>query len=130
MSDAIRAVAPATTAAPYGGGHYSPGIVAGGFVFTSGQGPIVPGTGEIVHGTAAEQAQLTIDNLEGILRAAGSGLDRVVKATIYLADLDDWAAVDAVWRERFTGVPPARAAVRADLLAGMLVEVDAIALAS
>jgi 2-iminobutanoate/2-iminopropanoate deaminase len=123
-----RAVAPTTAPAPYGGGHYSPGIVAGGFVFTSGQGPIVPGTGEVVHGTVEEQARLTIDNLEGILQAAGSGLDRLVKATIYLADLADWAAVDAVWRERVDGIPPARAAVRADLLAGMLVEIDAIAL--
>jgi 2-iminobutanoate/2-iminopropanoate deaminase len=124
----LRAVAPTTAPAPYGGGHYSPGIVAGGFVFTSGQGPIAPGTNAIVRGTVAEQAHLTIDNLASVLEAAGSGLPRIVKATIYLADLDDWAAVDAVWRERFAGVPPARTAVRADLLAGMLVEIDAIAL--
>jgi 2-iminobutanoate/2-iminopropanoate deaminase len=124
----IHAVAPSTAPAPYGGGHYSPGIVAGGFVFTSGQGPIAPGTNAIVRGTVAEQTHLTIDNLDGVLQAAGSALGRIVKATVYLADLEDWAAFDAVWRERFDGVPPARTAVRADLLAGMLVEIDAIAL--
>jgi 2-iminobutanoate/2-iminopropanoate deaminase len=124
-----RAVAPATAPNPYGGGHYSPGIVAGGFVFTSGQGPIVPGTNEVLHGTAAEQASLTIDNLESVLRAAGSGLEQIVKATVFLADLADWGAVDAAWRERVPGIPPARTAVRADLLEGMLVEIDAIALA-
>lgn len=124
-----RAVAPTTAPDPYSGGHYSPGIVAGGFVFTSGQGPIVPGTNEVVHGAIAEQTQLTIDNIEGVLRAAGSGLDRIVKATVFLADLADWATANAIWRERVGGVPPARTTVRADLLEGMLIEIDAIATA-
>jgi 2-iminobutanoate/2-iminopropanoate deaminase len=127
--DEKRAVAPATAPDPYGGGHYSPGIVAGGFVFTSGQGPIVPGTNTVLYGTVAEQTHLTIDNLDGVLRAAGSNLERIVKASVFLADLADWATVDAVWRERIGGVPPARTTVRADLLEGMLVEIDAIALA-
>ena len=127
--DDKRAVAPATAPAPYSGGYYSPGIVAGGFVFTSGQGPILPGTNEVVLGSVAEQTRLTIDNLENVLRAAGSGLERIVKATVFLADLADWQAFNEVWRERIGGTPPARTAVRADLLAGMRVEIDAIALA-
>lgn len=122
-----HAVAPTTAPAPYGGGHYSPGIVANGLVFTSGQGPIAPGTNELVGGAFVEQTHLTIDNLEAILQAAGSGLERIVKATVFLADLDHWSAFNAVWRERIGGVPPARTAVRVDLLAGMLVEIDVIA---
>jgi 2-iminobutanoate/2-iminopropanoate deaminase len=127
--DDKRAVAPDTAPDPYSGGHYSPGIVAGGLVFTSGQGPITPGTNAVVHGTVAEQTQLTIDNLEGVLRAAGSSLEHIVKATVFLADLADWETFNAVWQERIGGVPPARTTVRADLLEGMLVEIDAIALA-
>jgi 2-iminobutanoate/2-iminopropanoate deaminase len=123
-----RAVAPTTAPVPYGGGHYSPGIVAGDLVFTSGQGPIRPGSNEIIKGTASEQTHLTIDNLEAILRAAGSGLDRILKATVFLASLDDWAAFNDVWRERIGGVPPARTAVRVDLIEGMLVEIDVIAI--
>jgi 2-iminobutanoate/2-iminopropanoate deaminase len=125
--DDKRAVAPDTAPDPYSGGHYSPGIVAGGLVFTSGQGPITPGTNDVVHGTIVEQTQLTIDNLDAVLRAGGSGLERIVKATVYLADLADWATVNAIWRERVGGVPPARTTVRADLLEGMLVEIEAIA---
>ncbi|MDV3127311.1 RidA family protein [Mycobacterium sp. 21AC1] len=124
-----HAVSPTTAPAPYGGGHYSPGIVCGDFVFTSGQGPIVPGTGEVAHGSIAEQTQLTIDNLDAVLTAAGSGLDRIVKATVFLADLADWQVVNAVWAERIGGLPPARTAVQATLLAGMGVEIDVIALA-
>jgi 2-iminobutanoate/2-iminopropanoate deaminase len=122
-----HAVAPTTAPAPYGGGHYSPGIVAGDLVFTSGQGPIVPGTNEIVGDSVEEQTNLTIDNLGAILDAAGSGLERIVKATVFLADLDDWAAFNDVWRERIGGVPPARTAVRVDLIEGMLIEIDVIA---
>lgn len=123
-----RPIAPDTAAAPYGKGHYSPAILAGGLIFTSGQGPIAPGTGEIVGEDAAEQAQATISNIEALLLAAGSSLERIVKATVYLADLSDWNTFDRVWRERIPGVPPARTAVRADLLAGMLIEIDVIAL--
>lgn len=123
-----RAVSPTTAPDPYSGGHYSPATIAGGFVFTSGQGPIMPATNEVVHSSIAEQTQRTIDNLEGVLRAAGSGLERIVKATVFLADLADWATVNAIWRERIGGVPPARTTVRADLLEGMLVEIDAIAI--
>lgn len=124
-----RPVAPAGAPRPYGQGHYSPGIVAGGFVFTSGQGPIEPGSNEIVRGTIAEQVRLTIDNVEQVLLAAGSSLARIVKATIWLADLDDWAAFNEVWAERIGAVPPARSTVRADLIEGMLVEIEVVALA-
>ncbi len=123
-----RAVAPTNAPDPYSGGHYSPGIVAGGFVFTSGQGPIVPGSNVVSKGTIAQQTQLTIDNLESVLQGAGATLERVVKATVYLADLTDWAAFNEIWQERFGDVPPARTTVRADLLEGMRVEVDAIAI--
>jgi 2-iminobutanoate/2-iminopropanoate deaminase len=122
-----RAISPTTAPVPYGGGHYSPGIVAGDLVFTSGQGPIAPGTNEILSGSIVEQTNLTVDNLEAILAAAGSSLERIVKATVYLADLDDWAAFNQVWRERIGGVPPARTAIRVDLIEGMLVEIDVIA---
>lgn len=124
-----HAVSPTTAPAPYGGGHYSPGMVAGGFVFTSGQGPIVPGTNEVAHGSIAEQTQLTIDNLEAVLTAAGSSLDRIVKATVFLADLAHWQIVNNIWAERIGGLPPARTAVQAPLLEGMEVEIDVIALA-
>jgi len=127
MMDDKRAVTPTTAPRPYSGGHYSPGIVAGGFVFTSGQGPIAPDSNEVLHGTVAEQTQLTIDNLEAVLTAAGSGLHAIVKATVYLADLAEWGEFDAVWAQRIGGIPPARSAVQAALLEGMRVEIDVIA---
>jgi 2-iminobutanoate/2-iminopropanoate deaminase len=122
------AVSPTTAPRPYSGGHYSPGVVAGGFVFTSGQGPIAPGRNEVLHGTVAEQTHLTIDNLEAVLTAAGSGLQSIVKATVYLADLADWHEFDSVWGERIGGVPPARSVVQATLLEGMRVEIDVVAI--
>lgn len=124
-----HAVAPSTAPAPYSSGNYSPGITAGGFVFTSGQGPIEPGTNTVVHGTVTEQTLLTIDNLEAVLRAAGADLEHIVKATVYLADLADWETFNVIWGERVGGVRPARTTVRADLLEGMRVEIDAIAVA-
>lgn len=126
MSEII-AVTPSTAPTPYSGGHYSPGVVVGGFVFVSGQGPIEPTTNEILTGSIAEQAQLTIDNLQAVLNAAESDLTRIVKATIYLADLADWQVVDRIWAERIGGVPPARCTVGATLLAGMEIEIDVIA---
>lgn len=96
-------------------------------MFVSGQGPILPNTNEILKGSVAEQAHLTIDNLQAVLNAAASDLTQIVKATIYLADLADWHVIDRVWAERIGGVPPARCTVGAKLLAGMEIEIDVVA---
>jgi 2-iminobutanoate/2-iminopropanoate deaminase len=121
------AVAPAD--APAAIGPYSPGITAGPFVFLSGQIPLDPATGAIVPGDVAAQTEQVMRNLAAVLRAAGSSTDRIVKTTIYLVDLEDFAAVNVVYG-RFVGTPaPARATVQvARLPRDARVEIDAIAL--
>ncbi|MGB3373901.1 MAG: RidA family protein [Microbacterium sp.] len=121
------AIASSDAPTPFSAGHYSPAIIAGGLVFVSGQGPILPDTKKILRGSVAEQAELTIDNLSALLTAAGSDLTRIVKATIYLSDLADWGIVDQIWGERVGGIRPARSTVGVSLLAGMDVEIDVIA---
>jgi 2-iminobutanoate/2-iminopropanoate deaminase len=119
-----REVRTAAAPAPIGG--YSQGIEAGGLLFTSGQGPADPRTGEVPAGIAA-QTEATIDNLAAILEAAGCGLDDVVKATVHLADLDDFAAFDAAYRARFAEPRPVRTTVQSGLM-GILVEIDVVAI--
>ncbi|OOP57799.1 MAG: reactive intermediate/imine deaminase [Candidatus Brocadia carolinensis] len=118
----------ATNTAPAAIGPYSQAIRMGNMVFLSGQIPLHPATGEIVQGDIKVQTRQVLENLKCILEAAGSSLDKVVKTTIFMKDLNDYAAVNDVYREYFPHKPPARAAVQAAKLprdAG--VEIEAIA---
>ncbi|MDR1264056.1 MAG: Rid family detoxifying hydrolase [Propionibacteriaceae bacterium] len=123
-------VAIATTAAPAAIGPYSQGVDTGQLVFCSGQLPIDPETGAIDGATAAAQAERSISNLQAVLRAAGLSLGQVVKTTVFLADMADFAAVNEVYAARFPGpVKPARSAFQvAALPKGALVEIEAIAI--
>ncbi|MFC5651100.1 RidA family protein [Paenibacillus solisilvae] len=112
-----------------GSGPYSQGILAGGFVFVSGQGPLHPETGEIIGESIEEQADLTLQNIEHIVEAAGSSLDDVVKVTVYLADMSDFDQFNEVYKRYFSAPMPARTCVQAGL-DNILVEIDAIALVS
>ncbi|MDR0960413.1 MAG: Rid family detoxifying hydrolase [Propionibacteriaceae bacterium] len=120
-----------TTHAPAAIGPYSQGVVAGPYVFVSGQLPIDPADGTISGETAAEQTDRVISNIEAVLAADGLTLGDVVKTTVYLTDIADFAAVNEAYARRFDGlVPPARAAIQVAALPkpGARVEIDAIAL--
>lgn len=117
-----------TTDAPAAIGPYSQAIRVGNMVFTSGQIPLHPQTGEIVGETAAEQARQVLHNLQAVLQAAGASLQHVVKTTIFLTDLGQFAAVNAVYAEFFPNNPPARSTVQvAALPRGVQVEIEAVA---
>jgi 2-iminobutanoate/2-iminopropanoate deaminase len=120
-----------TEAAPAAIGPYSQAVVAAGLVHCSGQVALDPRTGELVGRTAAEQAEQVLKNLAAVLEAAGSSLARAVRCTVYLADMDDFAAVNAVYARAFPGdAPPARATVEvARLPKDARVEIDCVALA-
>jgi 2-iminobutanoate/2-iminopropanoate deaminase len=119
----------ATDEAPKAIGPYSQAIVAGELVFTSGQIPLDPETQEMVKGDVRTQAERVMENLRGVLEAAGASFGQVVKTTIFLADLADFAAVNEVYGKRFTGAPPARSTVQvAALPKGARVEIEMIAL--
>ncbi len=116
--------------APFQGAPYSQAIQAGGLVFVSGQVALAPGAPELVGEGIAEQTEQVFANLRAILEAAGTGLDRVVKTTVYLRNLDDFQGMNEVYRKHVGDVPPARATVEvAALPSGALIEIDAIALA-
>jgi len=116
--------------APFQGAPYSQAIVAGGFVFVSGQVALEPGHTELMGGTIAEQTEQVFTNLRAILEAVGSGLDQLVKTTVFLQNLDDFAGMNEVYSKHVGEQPPARATFEvAALPAGALVEIDAIALA-
>ena len=118
-----------TEQAPKAIGPYSQAIKANGFVFASGQIPIIPETGEFVAGGIKEQTEQVIKNLARVLEAAGSGLDRVVKTTVFLADMEEFGAMNEVYAKYFSDKPPARATVEAaGLPRGARVEIEAIAL--
>ncbi|HEX2571264.1 MAG TPA: RidA family protein [Polyangia bacterium] len=119
-----------TAEAPKAIGPYSQAIVAGHLVFCSGQIALDPQSGEMVGASDVRaQAQRVMRNLQAILRAAGTGMEQVVKTTIYLMDLADFGTVNEVYGSFFTGTPPARATVQvAGLPKGALVEIDAVAL--
>lgn len=118
-----------TGEAPAAIGPYSQGIVAGEFVFVSGQIALDPATGEMSGSDAAAQTDRVMKNVGAILRAAGSSFDRVVKTTIFLADLADFEAVNRVYASYLGEDPPARATVQVSALPkGALVEVEVTAL--
>ena len=116
-----------TDRAPIPRGPYSLAIRAGGMVFVAGQVPLDPATNQPVLGGIEEQTRRVMDNIAAILEAAGSSLDRVVKATIFLADIGDFAAVNGVYAEYFRGTPPARSTVAGTLPSGFRLMIDAIA---
>lgn len=116
--------------APLQGAPYSQAVRAGGLVFVSGQLALLPGTPGLVGDGIAEQTAQVFANLRAILEEAGSGLDRIVKTTVYLTSLDDFQGMNKIYREHVGDVPPARATVEVSgLPSGALVEIDAIALA-
>jgi 2-iminobutanoate/2-iminopropanoate deaminase len=117
-----------TDNAPKAIGPYSQGIVAGGMVFLSGQIPLDPKTQQMVQGDVRAQAERVMDNLAAVLAAAGVGFGDVVKASIFLVDLNDFATVNEVYGKRFPSAPPARSTVQiAALPKGARVEIDLIA---
>jgi 2-iminobutanoate/2-iminopropanoate deaminase len=119
-----------TENAPGAIGPYSQAVIAGGFVFASGQIPIDPQTGEFVAGGVAEQTEQVLRNLSAVLEAAGTGLARVVKTTVFLADMNDFAAMNEVYGRYFSEQAPARATVEAARLPrDARVEIEVIALA-
>ena len=116
--------------APFQGAPYSQAIRAGGLVFVSGQVALRPGGHELVGDGIAEQTEQVFANLRAILEEAGSGLDRIVRTTVYLSDLGDFQGMNDVYRSHVGDVPPARATLEVSALpSGALVEIDAIALA-
>jgi 2-iminobutanoate/2-iminopropanoate deaminase len=118
-----------TTEAPQAIGPYSQAVRAGGFVFASGQIPLDPRTGEFVAGGIAEQTEQVLRNLAAVLEAAGTSLDSVVKTTVFLADMNDFAAMNEVYGRYFSkDAPPARATVEAARLPrDARVEIEVIA---
>ena len=118
----------ATDKAPQAIGPYSQAVEAGGFIFVSGQIPLVPATGEIVKGDIEAQTMQVLENLREILTAAGSSLAQAVKTTVYLTDITDFSRVNDVYARYFTKEPPARVCVEvSDLPKQALVEIDVIA---
>ena len=117
-----------TTKAPAAIGPYSQAVRAGDYLFCSGQIPLLPESGEIVAGGGAAQTRQVLDNLVQVLAAAGVDFSSVVKTTIYLADMADFAVVNEVYAEYCVSIAPARATVQvAALPKGALVEIDAVA---
>jgi 2-iminobutanoate/2-iminopropanoate deaminase len=116
-----------TNAAPSAVGPYSQGIAAGDFVFCAGQVGLDPATGELVEGGLERQTERALENLRAVLDAAGMALGDVVKTTVFLADLDDFAALNAVYGRFFPDPPPARSTFQvAGLPRGARVEIEAI----
>jgi 2-iminobutanoate/2-iminopropanoate deaminase len=119
----------ATDRAPRAIGPYSQAVRAGNLVFASGQIPIDPATGEFVAGGIAEQTEQVLRNLSAVLEAASSGLNQIVKTTVFLADMNDFAAMNEVYGRFFGAYPPARATVQAARLPrDAKVEIEAIAM--
>lgn len=117
-----------TDKAPAAIGPYSQAIACGDLIFCSGQVALDPASGELLDGSVADQTRRVMDNLGAVLAAAGTAFSRVVKTTIYLADMNDFAAVNEVYAEYFEGDPPARATIGVSALPkGARVEIDCIA---
>ena len=120
----------ATENAPQAIGPYSQAVRAGGFIFACGQIPIDPSTGQFVPGGVAEQTEQVMQNLSAVFEAAGASLKQVVKTTVFLADMNDFAAMNEVYGRFFADNPPARSTVQAARLPrDARVEIEAIAVA-
>ena len=120
----------ATERAPQAIGPYSQAVVANGFVFASGQIPIDPATGQFVEGGIVEQTEQVLRNVSNLLEAAGTSLARVVKTTVFLADMNDFAAMNETYASFFGENPPARSTVQAARLPrDARVEIEVVALA-
>lgn len=119
-----------TQDAPAAVGPYSQAIRAGSTIFTAGQIPLDPKTGQLVEGDIAAQTRRVLDNLTAVLRAEGLSFEHIVKTTIFLMDMNDFQAVNEVYAKYFTSAPPARSTVQvAGLPKGARVEIEAIAVA-
>jgi 2-iminobutanoate/2-iminopropanoate deaminase len=119
-----------TKDAPQAIGPYSQAIKAGGFVFASGQVAIDPATQQVISGEIAAQTDRVLKHISGILKAADSGLEKVVRTTVFLKNMSDFAVMNEVYARYFTSAPPARSTVEAARLPkDVLVEIDVIALA-
>jgi 2-iminobutanoate/2-iminopropanoate deaminase len=118
----------ATAGAPKAIGPYSQGIVVGGLVYTAGQTPLDPATGEMVAGGIAEQTARALENIRAILDGAGSGMGQVVKTTVFLTDMADFAEMNATYAQAFGDHRPVRSTVAVKALPrGARVEIEAIA---
>ena len=118
-----------TDQAPAAVGPYSQAIISNGFVFVSGQTPIDPSTGKLIDGDIAAQTEQVFKNLTAILEAAGTSLANVVKATVFLHEMRNFSAMNAVYTKFFPGAPPARSTIgNLDLPLGAQVEIEVIAL--
>jgi 2-iminobutanoate/2-iminopropanoate deaminase len=118
-----------STRAPQAIGPYSQAVRVGKFLITSGQIPIDPGTDQLVGNDIRAATRQVMDNLKAVLEAGGSSLDQVIKTTVYLANLDDFPAMNEVYASYFPGDPPARSTIQAARLPkGAIIEIDAIAL--
>lgn len=118
-----------TEKSPAAIGPYSQAVEVNGIIYTSGMIPVVPATGEIVEGGVEEQTKQVFMNLQALLGAAGSGLDRVFKTTVFIKDMNDFAAINSVYATFFDGDFPARSCVEvARLPKDVLIEVEVIAL--
>ena len=127
MKEVVRTEA---APAPFQGAPYSQAIKAAGLVFVAGQVGITPGASEMAGDSIQEQTEQALQNLGAILEAAGSGLDRLVKTTVFLQNFDDFAGMNEVYAKHVGDQPPARSTVEvAKLPSGALVEIEAVALA-
>jgi 2-iminobutanoate/2-iminopropanoate deaminase len=116
-----------TASAPAAIGPYSQGYITGNLIFTSGQIPITAGTGDVSGSTITEQTEQVARNLKAILEAAGSSMTKVVKATCFLADMNDFAAFNEVYAKHFSGKPARTTVAVKQLPKNVLVEIDVIA---
>ena len=118
-----------TDSAPKAIGPYSQAIRSGNLIFAAGQVPIVPATGDLIAGDIEAQARQVLTNLKAVLEAAGSGLDKVVKTTVFMTNLGDFARMNAVYAEFFPANPPARSTVQVSALPkGAMVEIECVAI--
>lgn len=120
-----------TADAPAAVGPYSQAVRVGRLVYTAGQIPLDPATGKVVEGDVSAQTERVLQNLKAVVEAAGSSLSQVIKTTVFLQDMNDFAAMNKVYSQFFTENPPARSAVEvAALPLGVQVEIEAVALRS
>ncbi len=118
-----------TAKAPDPAGAYSQAIIANGIVYTAGQVPLVPGTKRLVAGGIQEQTRQSLENIQAVLEAAGTSLANVVKVTVFLANISDFAEFNAVYAQYFPQHPPARSTIQAGALPlDARVEIEAVAL--